>query len=176
MKKIILVGKSGSGKTTVGLELEKLGIPKIVTYTTRPPRAGEIGGKDYHFISMERFNQLESEGYFAETASYSASFGFCKYGSALCDYTGEEQRYVILNPIGLKAILEKTDNVLPVYLEVSNNELKHRLLNRGDSLQEIERRALADEADFRDICDYVEYVLPGTGAVEKIARAILAIA
>lgn len=46
---IILVGKSCSGKDTVVKELTKMGYNKIVTCTTRPPRPGEINGREYHF-------------------------------------------------------------------------------------------------------------------------------
>ena len=48
---IILVGKSCSGKDTVVKELAKMGYNKIVTCTTRPPRPGEIDGREYHFLN-----------------------------------------------------------------------------------------------------------------------------
>ena len=56
MKSTILaiVGPSGSGKTTLAEHLkDKLNIPVIVSYTTRPIRDGEIDGKDHHFVSEQ---------------------------------------------------------------------------------------------------------------------------
>lgn len=48
---LAIVGESGSGKTTLSQFLErKLGIPAIVSYTTRPMRPGEVDGKDHYFV------------------------------------------------------------------------------------------------------------------------------
>ena len=59
-KKIILVGKSQSGKTYFAEELEKLGLHKAVTTTTRPMRGYEINGTHYNFISktLESFKKI----------------------------------------------------------------------------------------------------------------------
>ena len=68
---IILLGESGCGKSSVANELCKnYNYEKIVTYTTRLPREGEVNGKDYFFISNEEFNNLKEQGCFLETATY----------------------------------------------------------------------------------------------------------
>lgn len=55
---IILCGKSGSGKDTVGKELVDMGYKRVVTYTTRPMRPGELDGHQYHFVSVDKFEEL----------------------------------------------------------------------------------------------------------------------
>lgn len=52
MNRIILIsGASGTGEGTVAaLVAERLGVPVIVSHTTRPPREGEVDGVDYHFV------------------------------------------------------------------------------------------------------------------------------
>lgn len=65
---LVLVGKTCSGKSTVAKILEDKGYRRIVTYTTRPKRAGEIDGTDYHFITAEDFLKRRENGFFAETA------------------------------------------------------------------------------------------------------------
>ena len=59
----ILSAPSGTGKTTVGnLLLKELPfLERVITATTRKPRAGEVDGKDYYFLSEEDFlNKIES--------------------------------------------------------------------------------------------------------------------
>ncbi|KAA5543851.1 guanylate kinase [Roseiconus nitratireducens] len=66
---IILSGPSGAGKSTVVRRLLSecsLPLRLSVSATTRPARPGERDGREYHFLSAERFNQLRSENAFLE--------------------------------------------------------------------------------------------------------------
>ena len=83
---LILVGKIGSGKTTVVNELvQNFGYEKAVTDTTRPKRPGEIEGVDYHFLTKEEFDKNKENGLYAETVTYNATFGEVrKWRSWLC--------------------------------------------------------------------------------------------
>lgn len=75
---------TGGGKTTlVTKALSSLSprfpITRLVTYTTRQPRPGEVHGTDYTFISKEEFAKLQIENFFAETTCYNGNM----YGSPL---------------------------------------------------------------------------------------------
>lgn len=51
---ICVVGASGSGKTTICLEHERVyGVPMVVSYTTRPMRDGETDGVDHYFVGKD---------------------------------------------------------------------------------------------------------------------------
>lgn len=67
---VILAGPAGSGKSTLCERLvrECAGFERVVTSTTRPPRPGEVDGRDYHFFSDEEFDRLVGEGAFLEWA------------------------------------------------------------------------------------------------------------
>jgi guanylate kinase len=66
----VISGASGAGKTTLATELLKISsLKKVVTYTTRPPRDTETDGRDYFFASNSNFLELESSGFFLETAN-----------------------------------------------------------------------------------------------------------
>lgn len=67
---IILSGPSGVGKGTVcrSLQARMPGLRLSVSATTRPPRPGEIEGRDYYFISDAHFQRLLAEGAFLEWA------------------------------------------------------------------------------------------------------------
>ena len=67
---IILSSPSGGGKTTIAHQL--LAVRQDVGYsvscTTRPPRDGEVDGRDYHFRSLKDFKRGQAAGEFAESA------------------------------------------------------------------------------------------------------------
>ena len=68
---VVLSGPSGSGKTTIVERLireSNVKLVKCVSATTRPPRAGEVEGDAYYFLTDEVFNQRKSNGEFLETA------------------------------------------------------------------------------------------------------------
>ena len=66
----IVSAPSGAGKTSlVAKLLENDGqIRKSVSYTTRGPRAGEIDGRHYHFVTPETFEKMAQSGDFLESA------------------------------------------------------------------------------------------------------------
>ena len=78
-KIIIISSPSGAGKTTLcKLLLKKMRYINLsVSYTSRNQRLNEIDGKDYFFISKEKFNDLKNKNFFIETATNFGNF----YGS-----------------------------------------------------------------------------------------------
>ena len=66
----IVCAPSGAGKTTLVDALLKAdsGIRLSVSYTTRKPRAGEVDGREYHFVSQEKFQEMAAAGAFLESA------------------------------------------------------------------------------------------------------------
>lgn len=66
----VLSSPSGAGKSTISrmlLDAEE-GLEQSVSATTRPIRPGEVDGKDYHFVDLERFRTLVNAGEFLEWA------------------------------------------------------------------------------------------------------------
>jgi len=78
---LIVCAPSGAGKTTL-VKMLMQEFPQIgysVSCTTRPPRANEVSGLDYEFVSHEKFLELQRSGYFAEWADVYGNF----YGTPL---------------------------------------------------------------------------------------------
>lgn len=162
---IILVGKSCSGKDSVVKILNSMGYTRVSTCTTRPMRTGEINGVDYYFISQDEFMRMVEKGDFAEYRTYDTEKGMWLYGSRINDYKYATEKVIILTPEGLVNIRKKYPNlpIIAIYLDVSNKELKRRMLSRanvsGEDIKEVKRRYKADKKDFRHIKKYVDYVV-----------------
>lgn len=174
---IVIVGKSGSGKTSVAHELQKYGYQILITDTTRPMREGEKNGVDYYFRNQQEFNKLKEEGYYAETVSYNAAFGYCSYGSKKDYYIGNnDNKIIILNPYGLKQV-EKLNNkkYTSFYLNVPDDVLLNRLDKRGDDKKEVHRRLKTDREDFKDIDKIVSCVINinDKDSIKDIANQII---
>lgn len=147
----ILVGRTCSGKTSIAKELEKLGVKRIITYTTRPPRSGEVNDVDYHFISEREFEDKRKDGFFAEVTYYHAKDGNnYYYGSALEDYISDEDRVIVLNPYGVGIIKEKNiTGTKVIWISCSDAIATNRARKRGDSIRYIRRRIKEDADDFK---------------------------
>jgi len=141
---IILVGASATGKSVVAKQLfEKYNIKKVVTYTTRPMRVGEVNDVDYHFITKNDFVDKMNNNYFIETAEYNNNY----YGTAYEDIS--KDKVLIVEPNGANVYYDKLkDKVVIFYLQASEAERKKRMKTRGDSESNISNRLKNDEEYF----------------------------
>lgn len=142
-----IIGHSASGKSSIERKLQRKGFTRIISYTTREPRSGEVDGIDYHYISNEKFIELKDDGFFTETAQYRE----WNYGLSLVniDYKNEPC-VVVVTPKGYYELIEKAgeEYVKSIFVNVSERERMIRLANRGDDIDEIIRRIHADRIDF----------------------------
>lgn len=161
---IVLVGESASGKSSIEKYLvENYGYNKVVSYTTRPPREGEVDGVDYHFITVGQFKSLKERNFFAEMAIYRD----WHYGVAKEDCT--DDKVAVLSPHGLRQVL-KIDgiNVTSFYINVPRRDRLISILKRGDNIEEAYRRSLSDVGQFDGIEDEVNYVIDNEGYKKSI--------
>lgn len=168
---IILVGASASGKSVVAKKMyEKYNITKVITYTTRPIRVGEVNGVDYHFVSKEDFETKMKENFFVETANYNNNY----YGTAYEDIS--KNKVLIVEPNGANVYYDKiSDKVIIVYLNASEQERKKRMAIRGDSPENIEKRLVGDVEyfDFKNFKHIDLIIETENKKVEKISDEII---
>lgn len=147
----VLIGESGCGKTTTAMELEKLGLNRVVTCTTRPKREGEVNGKDYNFMSDEEFLNDEKKGLFVETATFRG----WHYGTHLDSLIGEGDKVVVLSPEGVKSLIKDkripNDSIRIFYIIVGSSYRLHKLLSTRDDEAEVLRRFKTDKEDFDNL-------------------------
>jgi len=169
---LIMSAPSGAGKTSISREILKI-FPDVrfsVSYTTRPPRSGEVDGKDYHFISEESFRERIAGGEFVEwVENYGQLYGTSK---KTMDFFLERGDDLILDiePRGARAIRENYPSGVFVFiLPPSLSELKNRLLKRGESTAAMERRLKTSLDEIREACWY-DYIIFNEKLDEAVER------
>jgi guanylate kinase len=155
---IVLVGKTATGKNTIRDKLVDMGFKPVITYTTRPIRDNEIEEMTYHYVSDNWFVEKEKEGFFIETTSYTVATGdVWRYGTS--KYGLSNESVIILNPEGLKKIKQLGIDVTSFLIVADENTIWNRLRQRGDAADEARRRLNADDEDFKDITEYIDYAI-----------------
>jgi guanylate kinase len=167
---IIISGPSGAGKSTVVRELmEQCDLPLTmsISATTRPPRSGEVDGKDYLFISGDDFRQRRQAGEFLECKEV---FGMGHWYGTLRNQVATglaEGKWVILeiDVQGALAVLEqKQFDPITVFIHPGGmDELEQRLRARNtDSEQAICARLETASREMRYMHRYQYEVINGS--------------
>lgn len=144
----VFIGPSGSGKTSLASALFESN-QKIITYTTRCPRKGEINQKDYYFVTENQFNQMIKKDAFVEWDEYAGK----KYGSSKEEVISKLENgdcYTILTADGFWSFYQTFgQSIQPVFVTISKKHLKERLLKRGDTPEQIKKRLTLFEQDMK---------------------------
>lgn len=168
---IVIIGESGSGKSSVEKELEKNhNYHRVITYTTRPKREGEQDGKDYYFINDSSFFDLALHGFFVETTT----FREWNYGTPRDSCNNNS--VIVVNPHGLRQLKSKGIKFTSFYIKVPREDRMIKMLQRGDDIEEAYRRSLSDVGMFTGIEDEVDHVIENIGyryTVEDVANIIV---
>ncbi|TDX46749.1 guanylate kinase [Orenia marismortui] len=177
---IILSGPSAVGKGTVLRALLKDydDICYSVSATTRQPRQGELDGKDYFFMSLNKFKKLIKEDEFIEWAEVHNNY----YGTprSYVEETLATGKDVILeiDIQGAKQVKESFDEGIFVFLAPpSLEELKSRINKRGTETQEaINTRMKNATKEIEEINKYDYLIINDkvASAVDKLKSIIIA--
>lgn len=153
-----IMGKSASGKDYLykNILLHDIGLKRVVLYTTRPKRDGEVEGVEYFFVN-EKFLE-ENANRIIEKRAYNTVYGKWTYATLDDGNIKEGGNYLVIGTLESYEKVRKyfgEDKVFPIYLEVDNELRKRRATNRENmqkipKLEEMNRRFEADEIDFSD--------------------------
>lgn len=157
-----LLGQSGCGKDFVAKKLSNcFGYERIVAYTTRPPRQGEVNGVDYYFVVEEEFAYLAASDFFGEHTAFDTVYGIWRYGTPKDKYS--DNALIILNPDSLIQLAESYDNLITYELHIDRDSQIKKLMERGDNEAEIMRRLSTDKAGFENVQRLVHKHIWNTG-------------
>ncbi len=177
----ILSAPSATGKTTLIRRLFERhrelarGLAFSVSHTTRPPRTGEVHGRDYYFVDREAFEAMIAGGAFLEWAIVHGRL----YGTSLAEIERLQARgrdvILDIDVQGAVQVLDRRPEVPSIFiLPPSYGEMERRLRARDlDDAEQMERRLRDAEEEMRFYRRY-EYVIVNDD-VERASEALAAI-
>ncbi len=158
---MVVSAPSGTGKTTLCRRLLKQ-TPELsfsVSYTTRPRRAKEIDGKDYHFISEDEFRKKTARREFIETEEiFNHLYGTSGRDIEEC-LAGGHNMLLDVDTKGAKNLKRAyPEGVFVFIMPPSLDALKERLTHRGsedESAMKMRLKRACEEIHENDWYDYV---------------------
>lgn len=158
----IITAASGAGKTSLvrALLAADTQLRLSVSYTTRPPRPGEVDGVDYHFVDEAHFLHMLSDGEFLESAEvHGAHYGTAQTTVNTALQAGDD----LLLEIDWQGAMQ-VRNLFPQAIGIfilppSIKALEQRLNTRGqDSAQVIAQRLAAAREEMSHVVEF-DYVI-----------------
>ena len=176
-KLIVISGPSGAGKSTVVFKAieGKDNVCFSTSVTTRKPRPGEVDGKEYFFVDLDRFREMVENDELLEHAEYVAN----SYGTprSYVEQKLSDGMDVILDieVQGARQVNEKMPDAVKVFIiPPSMGELKRRLESRGtDTARAIEARLIRARQEYKE-ADFYDYIIVNDDA-DKAAGELSAL-
>ncbi|MCZ7656427.1 MAG: guanylate kinase [Xanthobacteraceae bacterium] len=155
----VLSSPSGAGKTTLSRKLlaADAGLDLSISVTTRPPRAGEVDGRDYWFIDQARFDAMVAQGGLLESARvFDHNYGTPRAPVETALVKGRDVLFDI-DWQGTQQLRESArDDLVSVFvLPPSVAELERRLRTRALDSEEVIQRRMTKAAD--EMSHWAEY-------------------
>lgn len=173
-KPIVLIGKSGAGKDTIAKALKSKGFDTVISFTSRPPRDGEVSGIDYNFVSKEQFLDMIKNEELLEYRSYNTLVNnepdVWYYGTPkLNNYLN---KIIVVDPQGLLDIKKHID-VISFYIFLYDETREERAKSRGSfDKTEWDRRLKDDEIKFDDAISITDYTIINDDLSEAVSTIL----
>lgn len=175
--KIVLIGKSSSGKDLLSQLLKNhFNYDFVILTTTRPKRGNESEGNPYYFLNNDEFEKLINENSLIEFRKYNTLLDNKKdiwYYGIDKNSIEKNKDYIITNTLeGLISLKDyfKDEKIISFYLNVDDciRENRAKLRPSFDKI-EWDRRVFEDQKDFKDVYKYCDYIIDNNNEDINIA-------
>lgn len=176
---VVISGPSGVGKDSVVRRMEALGYPFhfVVTATSRPRREYEVEGRDYHFLTVEQFEQMIHGGELLEHAVvYGQYKGIPKAHVREALDSGKDviMRLDVQGAATVRRLVP--DAVLIFLVAASDEELARRLQDRHtDDAEQIRKRMETVREEMKRMEEFDYVVVNADCALDDAVNKIVAI-
>jgi guanylate kinase len=146
----VVSAPSGAGKTSLvkALMEREPGIQFSVSYTTRSPRPNEVPGRDYHFVSLERFEQMVANDEFLEHAKVFDNYYGTGVRAVQEAMANGEQLLLEIDWQGAAQVRARIPEACSIFiLPPSRQALEERLKGRSTDSEQVIARRLRDAAE-----------------------------
>ena len=177
---VILSGVSGAGKDTIKKELIKRmeNVISLPSFTSREPRPGEEEGIQYHFVTKEVFKEKIKNDEFYEYDLHHGNY----YGTSkkLMNEKIQSGKIIVkdIEVNGTENLIKMLGNdtkLVTIFLKVDKEELKNRLINRGDNLSEADMQLRLSRLEYEESkISLYDYVIKNDD-LEKTVQIIMTI-
>lgn len=167
----LILGHSGSGKSTIRNALTSHGIKKIITYTTRPPRISEVDGMDYNFIEQELFKKMNEDNLFIGTTCYVGNYYSTLREDLEKNNNKDSDCVIVVDKEGVLAIKKEFANARSIYLKCSRETLRDRMIKRNDHANDIEKRLDVLE----DLDPYADYIIDADRDIDSVFEDVISL-
>ena len=169
---LILAAPSGAGKTTIARELarQRADVEFSVSWTTRPPRPGEVDGRDYHFRTEAEFRAEVEAGGLLEWAEVHGQL----YGTPRANLEeARRRRHLLLLDIdvqGSRQVKRTVPEAVSIFvLPPTAEELSRRLRGRGSEAEDALRRRLLTARGELEAAAEFDYLIVNDNLPDAVA-------
>jgi guanylate kinase len=171
----IITAPSGAGKSTLIARLLEAdaNIHVSVSYTTRAPRAGEVDGKDYHFVDVPLFTRMLERGEFLESAEVHGNHYGTSHAWIRAERGAGHDILLEIDWQGAQQVRRIFDDTVGIFiLPPSIAELERRMRKRAQDSEAVMQRRLAVAAAEMSHAPEFEYVIINNNFDEAIGDLI----
>lgn len=171
---ICIIGKTSTGKDTIAKYLgSKYGVSPVVSYTTRPARAGEVNGREHFFIDEDTMKRIRAT---KDVIAYT-KFNDTEYCATLSSLGTNGVKSYIIDPVGYDYLIKNFGaklDIVSLYIKASDKTIIDRALKRGDDSGAVIKRLHNESKMFDDFEEngVYDYLIDAEGSRQDVIAQV----